>query len=747
MAIAAPGAAFSGEVTVRFRRFVSEETGFAVLDCDVDGDEVVLVGPLAHLEERERAEILGTWQDDHRYGMQVRVTEARPLAPVDAEALVAYLRRVRHIGVRRAVALVQAHGPGVLDLIDRDAEGTFASAGLRGERAREAARSWDALRVTRGLHLLLAPHGLAYLASRIHRQYGEAAHRVVRERPYELTSVFGVGFEIADRIARLAGVPPDSPERARAAIHHALTKAEQDGSTCLPAPLLARRARELLGVELPAPDAAPRPAGGERAALPPLLADLAARRDLVAAHDADGVWLYRPPTAALEAELADQVRALLESPRSDRLRAPATPPAGVLPDGHQLAPEQWAGVRAAFANRLSLITGGPGTGKTASIRMIGAIARRQRANVLLVAPTGRAAVRMTEATGLDAATVHSALGWVPGQGPTHDEDSPVDGDLLIVDETSMANLELLVTLLRAVGPDMHVVLVGDADQLAPVGAGKPFAELVGSGAVPTARLERIFRQAAGSMIVQGAHAIRAGRPPTVTRAEGMRHDLFLIERPDPAAARAEIVGLVAERLPHHYGVDPMTDIQVFAPVYRGDVGIDALNRDLREALNPDGEPAAGGRLRLGDKVMLTGRNLHELGLMNGTVLRLIEERGGGEDRGGEEDDDSGGVLLVAAEQRLFHLPRDEADSLRLAYACSVHKGQGIELPIAVVVAHPAAGAYFLRREMLYTAITRATVATVIVGTHEVVARAARTADTGRRHSRLATRLGPSPAQS
>jgi exodeoxyribonuclease V alpha subunit len=722
MDIAAPGAAFSGEVTVRFRRFVSEETGFAVLDCEAEGDELVLVGPLAHLEERERAEITGTWQHDRRYGPQVRVTEARPLAPSDSEALVAYLRRVRHIGARRAIVLVQAHGPGVLDAIDRDAEGTFATAGLRGDRAREAARSWDALRVTRGLHLLLAPHGLAYLASRIHRQYGEAAHRIVRERPYELTSVFGVGFEIADRIARAVGIPDDSPDRAHAAILHALAKAEQDGSTCLPAPLVAQRARELLTVELP----------------PTILHDLIDRGDVVAVEDAAGLWLYRAPTAALEAELAERVGALLAAPPSKRLRAPEQPPKEALEHGHELSPEQWAGVRAAFAHRLSLITGGPGTGKTASIRMIGATARRQRADVLLAAPTGRAAVRMSEATGLDATTVHSALGWVPGQGPTHDEDSPLAGDLLIVDEASMANLELLVTLLRAVGPDMHVVLVGDADQLAPVGAGKPFAELVGAAGVPTARLERIFRQAAGSMIVQGAHAIRGGRPPALERVEGMRHDLFLIERPDPVAARAEIVSLVAERLPRHYELDPMTDIQVFAPVYRGEVGIDALNRDLRDALNPSGAAAAGGRLRLGDKVMLTGRNLHELGLMNGTVLRLMEERGG------EDEDDGDGVLLVAGEQRLFHLPRDEADSLRLAYACSVHKGQGIELPIAIVVAHPAAGAFFLRREMLYTAITRATVATVIVGTHEVVARAARTADTGRRHSRLGARLTDQP---
>jgi exodeoxyribonuclease V alpha subunit len=606
----------------------------------------------------------------------------------------------------------------VLEAIDRDPHGAFSNAGLRRGRALEATASWEALRVTRQLHLMLAPHGLAYLVKRIHQYYGDGAHRIVRERPYELTSVFGVGFEIADRIARAVGIPGDSSDRMRAAILHTLVKAEQDGSTCLPAALLLRRTRELLGTEAP----------------PALLRDLIESGDLVAVPDRADTWIYRAPIAALEGELADRVRALLAAPSSSRLAAPDAPPAGVLDEGHELAPEQWTGVRGAFAHRLSVITGGPGTGKTASIRMIGAIARRQRASVILAAPTGRAAVRMKEATGLDAATVHSVLGWVPGQGPTHDEDSPLDGDLLIVDEASMANLELLVTLLRAVGPDMHVVLVGDADQLAPVGAGKPFAELVASAAVPAARLERIFRQAAGSMIVQGAHAIRGGQPPRFERLEGMRHDLFLIERADPVAARAEIVSLVADRLPRHYELDPMADMQVFAPVYRGEVGIDALNRDLRAALNPEGAPAAGGRLRIGDKLMLTGRNLHDLGLMNGTILRLVEERGG------DDEDDGGGELLVAAEQRLFHLPRDEADQLRLAYACSVHKGQGIELPVAIVVAHPAAGAFFLRREMLYTAITRATVATVIVGTREVIARAAATADTGRRHSRLAARL-------
>src|SRR5439155_8872091 len=349
----------------------------------------------------------------------------------------------------------------------------------------------------------------------------------------------------------------------------------------------------------------------------------------------------------------------------------------------------------------------------------------------------RAAIRMHEASGMRATTVHSALGWVPGEGPTHDEHDPLSCDLLIVDETSMANLELLVTLLRAVPPNAHVVLVGDADQLAPVGAGKPFAELIASASVPTARLTHIFRQAAGSMIVQAAHAIRRGESPRFTPAEGMRRDLFLIERADPAAAREEIVSLVCERLPAHYGVDPVRDIQVFAPVYRGELGIDALNQALRDRLNPDGHAVRGGRLRMGDKLMMTGRNLHELGLMNGTLLRLLDEVARPEDPDSAQDD---AALLLGADDQVFRFPPEQSERLRLAYACSVHRGQGIELPVAVIVAHPAGGAFFLRREMLYTAVTRSTIATVIVGTREVIERAARTPDIGRRHTRLAERL-------
>jgi len=740
----AEGTPFSAEVRVRGQRFVNEESGFAVLDGEADGRHVVLVGPVAHLEADERAAVTGAWVRDPRYGPQVRVSEAHPLAPGGEVALVAYLRRVRHVGPRRAASLYAAHGEHVLSAIDADPRRAFEHAGLSPSRAREAAGSWDALRATRGLHLLLAPHGLAQLAPRIHRHYGDRAYRVVAERPYELTAVFGVGFATADAIARGMGLERDAPARARAAVLHLLSEAERDGSTCLPRGALLVAAGELLGV------------GSADEELLCTMAD-ADDLELDEDHDPDersgepAVWVYRAETAALERELAARVHALLASEPSAKLHAPDAPlsegirlrPAGDRersPSGDvtvELAPEQWAGVRDAFAHRFSLVTGGPGTGKTASIRMIGAIAAQQRATLVLVAPTGRAALRMREATGLEASTVHSALGWIPGEGPSLDEDDPLKCDLLVVDETSMANLDLLVTLLRAVGPGTHVVLVGDADQLAPVGAGKPFAELVASGLVPTARLTHIFRQAAGSMIVQGAHAIRVGRAPSFEPGDGMQRDLFLIERSDPVAAREQIAGLVSQRLPEHYGVDPVNDVQVFAPVYRGELGIDALNDALRAALNPRGEPIGNGRLRVGDKLMLVGRNLHELGIMNGTLLRLLEAL----DAHDSEDDTGDGGLLVATDAgAVIEIPPAEVGNLRLAYACSVHRGQGIELPIAIVVAHPSAGGRFLRREMLYTAITRARTATVVVGTRMMVARAAATADVGRRHSRLAVRL-------
>jgi exodeoxyribonuclease V alpha subunit len=773
--------AFDGAVTVRHVRFANSETGWAVLDAAAgDGTPIALVGPLVHLEPGERARVRGEWVTDSRFGRQVKVAQASPLTPDDPDAVVAYLKRVKHIGSRRAEQLVERFGfEDLFELIDADPAAAFAAVGLRAGRARAAADSWQSLRVTRRLHLLLAPHGLAYLAGRIHEHYGDDAHELLLANPYELTSMFGVGFALADRIAQAGGREPIADERERAAVMYALSESERGGSTCLPMPELLAACERLT-----------RDLVGER-----IVDSLVSDRRAVREDD----WVYRTATAELEAELAGQVAALLGASPSRRLSStrderpaaaasdgpataasdgPATAASdgaaaasdGAVAGGDQLTEQQRTAVATALSHRLSVITGGPGTGKTSSIKSIAMAAELRGAKVMLVAPTGRAAVRMSQSGGLKASTVHSALQWIPGEGPGRDRHDPLQCDLLIVDETSMANLELLVMLLRAVGGDTHVALVGDADQLAPVGAGKPFAELVASDRVPTTRLTHIFRQAAGSMIVQGAHAIRRGELPEFAPADGMRRDLFMIERPHAGAALAEIVSLVSDRLPTHYEVDPVRDIQVFAPVYRGELGIDAINTAVRAALNPDGKPVRGGRLRIGDKLMMTGRNLHELGLMNGTLLRLLDEVAGGDPDDDDEDAEppdrsSGGprrdgpgdrasgkprrddaALVLAADDAVFRLAPEESDSLRLAYACSVHRGQGIELPIAVIVAHPACGAFFLRREMLYTAVTRATIATVIVGTRGVLARAVATADTGRRYGRLGERLDREPAR-
>ena len=478
------------------------------------------------------------------------------------------------------------------------------------KKVNEAVRSWNGLRATRALHLLLAPHGLAWLVARIHARYGDEAHLVVRERPYELTSVFGVGFQIADRIARAADVPADSPGRARAALLHVLAEAERDGSTCLPLERARSQAGELLGTDPPDRD---------------LLEEMVERGELTLEVDDDGAdWAYRAETAALEAELAERVTELADSGRrrgwrrpSSRRTAPLTP-----------APEQWSGVLGAFA--------APALGRhrRPGHRQDGEHPPDLRGGGRAATPTccwsrppdaprGGWPRRPTIA----ASTIHAALAWVPGEGPGHDEDHPLQGDLLVVDESSMANLDLLVTLLRAVGPRMHVVLVGDADQLAPVGAGKPFAELVASG-------RRAGRPAAAHLPPGGGEHDRPGRardPPRrgarrdrAARACGATCSCSSAPTRDRPWTRSS--GSSPGACPPTTGVDAVADIQVFAPVYRGALGIDALNARLRDALNPAGEPVLHGRLRVGDKLMLAGRNLHDLGLMNGTRAAAARRR-------------------------------------------------------------------------------------------------------------------------
>jgi exodeoxyribonuclease V alpha subunit len=680
--------------------FSAEDDGYAVLEVeDIETAEgFALVGPVAHLSAGDRAEVSGEWQTHSRYGRQLRARGALPLDPADREGRIAYLTSLRHIGPARAERLVEEHGESVLSAIAANPAAVFgALRGVSGKQAAAAAESWQASRAVRDLHVQLAPHGLAHLAAPIHARFGDRSTAILHEDPYRLTEVDGVGFARADKIALAADVPPESNRRAQAAALYALAEAEQQGHTYLPLPELAGRTAKLIGLD-PDPDVLTEAPG--------LLVDEAR--------------VYRRQTHESEIAVAATLRARsAEPPHLEH--EPGEAPEEDLTD------EQWAAVHGAFAARISILTGGPGVGKTVCTRAIVSEAIEADARIALCAPTGRAARRLEEATGAEAQTIHRMLEWMPGREPAFRPGHPLPADLVIVDESSMLNLRLIQVLLEGLAESTHVVFVGDADQLPPIGAGKPFEDLIASGIAPVVRLNQIFRQAAKSMITTAAHEINGGRPPHEVPESGQDHDFFFIDRPSPERALDTVVEVVAERVPKRFGMDPVRDVQVLAPMYRGAVGIDALNERLQQRLNPSGPAALNGRFRVGDRLIQT-RNSHELGLMNGSIVFLRDD-----DPAEEEivvDTDDGGSL---------NIPYGETATLRLAYAISVHKAQGCEVPVVVGVCHRS-HTRMLTRPLLYTAITRARSTCVLVGDRGALQAAVRRDDGGGRHSGLAERL-------
>ena len=683
--------------------FKADDDGYAVLEVrDTESREKYpLVGPVAHLNPGDRAEVGGEWQTHATYGRQLRAMRAVPMDPEDREGRIAYLTSLRHIGPARAKRLVDEHGEEVMQAIAADPAGVFGSLrGLTPQHAEAAADSWHASRAIRDLHVQLAPHGLAHLAAPIHTRFGESAMVVLHEDPYRLTEVDGVGFARADRIALAGDVPPESPRRAQAAAFFALAEAEQSGSTYLPLAELAQRASQLLGV----------PADQDVLAEAPGLAVV-------------GDHAYRERTLESEIAVARTLLARLAAPAYLEHEPPDSPPA--VEEG--LTPEQWAAVQATFRSRISVVTGGPGVGKTICTKAIVGEAARADLRIALCAPTGRAARRLEEATGHEAMTIHRMLEWTPGKEPTFKPGHPLPTDLVVVDESSMLNLRTMEVLLGGLAEATHVVFVGDADQLPPIGAGKPFGDLIASGAAPVVRLTLIFRQAARSMITTAAHEINEGRPPHLEPEGDQEHDFFLIDRPNPERARDTAVEVVAERAPKRYGVDPIREVQVLAPMYRGAVGIDALNERLQKELNPDGEPALEGRFRVGDRLIQT-RNAHDLNLMNGSIVFLVAD-----------DPDAEEILVDVDDGGTLKMPYDDSGDLRLAYAISVHKAQGCEVPVVVAICHRS-HARMLTRPLVYTAITRARRACVVIGEQAAMAMAVKRDESGNRHSGLAERL-------
>jgi len=688
-------------VAVRWR---ADDGGFAVLVAQPEGeeDELVLTGPIAHLHEGDTVEVSGAWQEHPKFGRQLRVEQVKVGAPASTDAVLTLLESIKHVGPKGAEWLLERHGSEVLEIVDRDPGTRLREVpGIGKAKLQAAVTSWQQQAGGRALRMLLAEHDVpAAVAARVHKALGGGALTLLKEDPYALAKVDGIAFATADAVARALGTPADAPERVDAALTHVLRAAEQDGHCFLPRSEVLPRAARLL--ELPS--------------------DVVVRR-LEDAEDLvlDGDRVLDARMDRTEHRLADRVRELASSPPSLDVDVPAEPPQ----DG-EASPTatQWRAVHAAAEHRLSILTGLPGTGKTATMRALVDLLVSARRTVKLCAPTGKAARRLSEATGAEATTIHRLLEYVPGEGFARDADDPLTGvDLLVVDEASMLDARLAAALLEAVGPRTHVLLVGDVDQLAPVGPGRVLEDLIASGIVPSTKLVEVFRQAARSLIIRAAHAIDRGEaPPTKAGADDIR-DFFLIERDDPQRVFAEVVSLAIKRLPSHYDLDPVSDLQVLVPMHKGPAGIDAFNETLRAELNPSGRAVKGTQFRLGDRIMQT-RNNHERQFYNGEIGVIAAN-----------DPGRGTLTIVGDDGRRITLDNNEAGTLRLAYACSVHKMQGSQAP-AIVIALARGHAPMLTRNLVYTAVTRSQQVCVVVAERGALPTALGRVDASRRNTRL-----------
>jgi exodeoxyribonuclease V alpha subunit len=719
-------------VAVRWR---ADDGGFAVLAAlGDDGEEIVLTGPIAHLNEGDTVEVQGAWREHPKFGRQLHVEQLHLGPPASEDAVLALLGSVKHVGPRGAEWLLERHGLEVLEVVDRDPGARLREVpGIGRSRLKATVASWQQQAGGRALRLLLAEHGVpAAAAARVLKALGGGAMALLQEDPYALTRIEGIAFATADAVARAMGMADDAPERVHAALHHTLRASEQDGHCFLARAELTTRAARLL--ELPVELVVAALPGAE------LVSDGAER-------------VLEPRMDRTERQLAERVRELVSSPPTLDIDVPADPPEAPVPGHHAPTVTQWAAVHAAAGHRLSILTGLPGTGKTATMRALVDLLREQKRTVRLCAPTGKAARRLSEATGgAEATTIHRLLEWVPGEGFARDADDPLTGvDLLVVDEASMLDVRLAAALLEAVGPRTHVLLVGDVDQLAPVGPGRVLEDLIASGACPATRLTEVFRQAARSLIIRAAHAIHNGRHPlaTVARAEHAIHngeapattvdaarpddirDFFLIERDSAERVFAEVVSLATRRLPNHYDLDPVADLQVLVPMHKGPAGIDAFNETLRQQLNPDGRAVKGTQFRIGDRIMQT-RNNHERSFYNGEIGVIVTA-----------DPGRGVFTIVGDDGRRLTLDTQEANTLRLAYACSVHKMQGSQAP-AIVIALARGHSPMLTRNLIYTAVTRSQTVCVVVAERGALATALGRVDASRRNTRLVELVSSDP---
>jgi exodeoxyribonuclease V alpha subunit len=603
-----------------------------------------------------------------------------------------------------------------LQIIDQSPSFLSEVKGIGTKRLALIRQSWCEQKAVRDIMVFLQAHGMGPArALRIHRTYGDDAVAKIRANPYRLAAdIWGIGFQIADDLAGKLGIAPDSPERARAALRHALREFSTDGHVGYPEEGVVERMVAMTGI---APELAQKAVETERL-------DGAVVRDTRMTPP----WLYLKSLYLAETHLATHLAEL----------GKGAPPLGTVSDSAlmaiqtrmalELAPEQKEALRMAGTSRVLIITGGPGVGKTTIVRGIVELYRQKNRKIELCAPTGRAAKRLNETTGLEARTLHRLLEFDPGRGSfTRDGSNPLEGDLFLVDEASMLDVNLAWGFVRAIPKGASLVLVGDVDQLPSVGPGRVLAELISSGCLPVARLTRVFRQAARSGIVRAAHAVREGQLPDL---EVPADDFFFVASEDPADIAEKLELLVRERIPKKFGLDPMRDIQVLTPMNRTELGVTALNGRLQAALNPDrGQIAVerfGQKFRVGDRVLQTHNN-YKKQIYNGDLGVIVAI------------DEINRELTVRFDGRDVPFDLGELDEISLAYALSIHKSQGSEYPAVVMPLHTQ-HFMMLQRNLLYTGLTRARKLAVIVGSLRALKLAVDRQDTRERHTALGDRM-------
>lgn len=666
------------------------------------------VGNLGTVRVGETLRLQGQFRDHPTYGRRFQVRSFAPVTPDTETGIKRYLGSglVPGVGPKIAERLVEAFGTQTLEVIAEHRDKLLEVEGIGGRRAEAIS---DAVLARRAEVAQLGfLHGLGLgpaTANRVLRRYGAEASRVVRDNPYRIAEeVPGLGFKMADRIGTAVGVAPSDPRRAAGALLHSLSQAADDGDAFLDAEELFERIKPL-NIEKPAFKIA--------------LEDLQ-KRELI---HVDSDSIYAPPLFKAEVSIASDLTKLLRRPAAMRA---SEPKAAAAARSELLSDQQRFAVDASMCHRVLVVTGGPGTGKTTTIRAIVDAHQAAGHRIALCAPTGRAARRMSEATGFEAKTIHRTLEWAPGYGFRRNRAHPIDAELILVDEASMVDLHLAAQLLEAIAPSSRIVWVGDIDQLPSVGAGKVLEDLIDSGVVETVRFGQVFRQAAESAIVQGAHAILSRKVPKSTEQAGGRDacgDLFLVREKSSENIAQKLIHLI-ERMHRAYGLDPMRDIQVLAPMRRGPAGTDALNQVLAHHLNPGRPRPHPGSLAPGDKVMQL-RNNYDKEVYNGDIghIRHIE----------------GGSVHVMIESREVIYAADETDELTLSYASTVHKVQGSEFPSVIMVLH-ASHHVLLSRSLVYTGLTRARKLAVFLGDPGALERSVKRSGARARNSHLAPRL-------